>query len=237
MTLQIAFQAEPGRTFSATLERLSDGAFWDNQTDLAFESSPAFADRVIALTEGTAENAGSYAGANSGDLGDAGRVRIRVHDAAQSDRVVGLAEAEVIGGREVVAADHQADLGSIPSAAEIATAVWNTSQAAFTSPGTFGFFLDAAVSQVGVGGSGGGSGGGAGTGSTGDYLADLIAARDNVALQLADITAHPKPSYSIDGQSVDWDTHVGVLSEKLETLNRAIQAAEPFEIHTTGLTG
>lgn len=68
------------------------------------------------------------------------------------------------------------------------------------------------------------------------YLSDLITARDHIAAQLADITANPKPSYSIDDQWIDWDTHFKALSDRLETLNRTIQSAEPFELHTTGLT-
>ena len=75
-----------------------------------------------------------------------------------------------------------------------------------------------------------------GQGGTGDYLADLLATRDNIARQLADITARPKPSYQIDGQSVSWDEHFRVLCAELERVNHAIAASEPFEFHSIGYT-
>jgi hypothetical protein len=112
-------------------------------------------------------------------------------------------------------------------AASAIDAIWDEPQAGHATAGTFGFYLDATISGIG-GGSGSGSA------ASGTYLADLVATRDNIAIQLADLTANPKPTYSIDGQEVDWDTHFRTLSERLESLNRAIQAAEPFEIHTTG---
>jgi len=75
-----------------------------------------------------------------------------------------------------------------------------------------------------------------GTAGTGDYLTDLLSARDNIARQLADLTAQPKPSYQIDGQSVSWDEHFRGLCAELERLNYALQASEPFEFHSTGYT-
>jgi len=68
------------------------------------------------------------------------------------------------------------------------------------------------------------------------YLEDLIAARDNIAAQLASLTTDPKPSYDIDGQRVGWNDHFRALSRELERLNQMIQAAEPFELDTWGNT-
>lgn len=68
------------------------------------------------------------------------------------------------------------------------------------------------------------------------YLADLLTARNNIAAQLAELTAAPKPSYQIDGQQVSWDEHFRFLCAELERLNFAIQASEPFEFHSTGTT-
>lgn len=72
------------------------------------------------------------------------------------------------------------------------------------------------------------------TSSTGDYLQDLIAARDNIAAQLVEITADPKPTYSIDDQWIDWDTHFKALTDRLDRLNASIQAIQPFELSTKG---
>lgn len=128
------------------------------------------------------------------------------------------------GGLPTVDAAGAVAVASLSAAA--IDAIWDEPQSGHATAGTFGFFLDAAISgitAVGVGSSG-----------TGTYLADLVATRDNIALQLADLTANPKPTYEIDGQSIDWDTHFRALSERLDALNRAIQAAEPFEVHSTG---
>ncbi len=116
------------------------------------------------------------------------------------------------------------------TAVEVASAVWDELQVGHTTAGTFGAYLDAAISSLSSGSSGSTST------STGNYLQDLVAARDNVALQLADLTANPKPTYDVDGQKVDWDTHFKALSAQLESLTLAIQGAEPFEVQTTGYT-
>lgn len=70
--------------------------------------------------------------------------------------------------------------------------------------------------------------------SSDDYLPDLITARNQIAAQLAEITANPKPSYSIDDQWVDWSTHFKGLCDRLERINQAIQDAQPFELATIG---
>ncbi len=132
------------------------------------------------------------------------------------------------GGLPTADADNAIAVASLSAAA--ISAIWDEPQAAHTTAGTFGFFLDAAISALATGSAG------SGTGSVGDYLQDLLATRDNVAAQLAEITANPKPSYSVDDQWVDWDTHFKALSDRLEKLNQAIQAAQPFEIQTTGYT-
>ncbi|MCA9246853.1 MAG: hypothetical protein KDA42_07045 [Planctomycetales bacterium] len=114
------------------------------------------------------------------------------------------------------------------SVASIVAGVWNEPQTSYTTAGTFGAFLDATISSFGA------------TVSTqlgtGAYAIDLLSARDNIAKQLADITANPKPTYDIDGQRVDWDAHFRALSAQLESIELAIQGSEPFEVRTTGYT-
>ena len=64
------------------------------------------------------------------------------------------------------------------------------------------------------------------------YVDSLITARDNFATQLAEISAAPKPSYTVDGQQVSWTDHYRFLSEQIDKLNQQISAASPFEIQT-----
>ena len=50
------------------------------------------------------------------------------------------------------------------------------------------------------------------------------------------ITANPKPSYSIDGQSVSHSQHLKNLQETVEWCNEQVNNEEPFEVVTQGLT-
>jgi hypothetical protein len=69
-------------------------------------------------------------------------------------------------------------------------------------------------------------------------LDTLTSAKANVASILAEITANPKPSYSIDGQSVSWESYFSMLTDKLEKLNQLIQVeGGPFEQQTQALPG
>ena len=43
---------------------------------------------------------------------------------------------------------------------------------------------------------------------------------------LADAMANPKPSYSIDGQSVNWDAYVERLQRQIEWAREQIKEAE-----------
>jgi hypothetical protein len=67
------------------------------------------------------------------------------------------------------------------------------------------------------------------------FLENLSTARDNIAANLAAMTADPKPNYTIDGQSVSWQSLFDSYLQQLEKLNAQIAAADPFEIHSQGL--
>ena len=57
------------------------------------------------------------------------------------------------------------------------------------------------------------------------YAANLETARNNVAARLVDITANPKPDYSVDGESYSWTSYFQALTAQLEALNKALQTA------------
>jgi hypothetical protein len=69
------------------------------------------------------------------------------------------------------------------------------------------------------------------------YLENLHTAREQIAANLATITAEPKPNYSIDGQSVSWQSLVESYTQQLARLDALIASAEPFEIPSQGTTG
>lgn len=70
-----------------------------------------------------------------------------------------------------------------------------------------------------------------------DEATNLQQALDNVAAKLAEITANPKPSYSIDGQSVSWGTYYKDLVALRNDLKAAlVNAQDPYEMHVQGTT-
>lgn len=67
------------------------------------------------------------------------------------------------------------------------------------------------------------------------YAENLETARDNIAAIIAEITADPKPTYSLEGQSVSWESYLSMLLDKQEVLNKAIQqAGSPFQVTHRG---
>ena len=59
----------------------------------------------------------------------------------------------------------------------------------------------------------------------------------NVTALIAQITANPQPSYSLDGQSVSWSEYLSLLIEKLEALQEAsIYLSGPYQIVTAAVT-
>lgn len=68
------------------------------------------------------------------------------------------------------------------------------------------------------------------------YVDDLTTARNNFAAKLAEVSAAPKPSYSIDGQQVSWTDYYRFLSEQVEKLNQQIASGESYEEVSIGIT-
>jgi hypothetical protein len=54
--------------------------------------------------------------------------------------------------------------------------------------------------------------------------------------QLAELRAAPKPSYTLDGQSVSWETYAASLQETIDWCDRKLAATAPFEIRSEGTT-
>ena len=68
--------------------------------------------------------------------------------------------------------------------------------------------------------------------STPDYLTSLIAARDNAAAMLVEITKSPKPSYTVHGHSVSWTEYQKMLLGQIAEINKQITQGTPFEFIT-----
>lgn len=117
--MNIAVSYSTGATLVATLERLSDGYEWRQAATAGWEAAgtSSFANRKITLTEGSSEKGGSYASADLSSLGDALRVRIRIHDDADTnDKTIAVFERWVIGSEDYDVSDVIAISGDTTAA-------------------------------------------------------------------------------------------------------------------------
>ncbi|MGE3804156.1 MAG: hypothetical protein AB7K24_05740 [Gemmataceae bacterium] len=65
---------------------------------------------------------------------------------------------------------------------------------------------------------------------------DLQTTYDQLAANLAEITASPKPTYSIDGQKVSWAEYHRLLTDQLKAVRELIAAdSGPYEFRTQAL--
>lgn len=63
---------------------------------------------------------------------------------------------------------------------------------------------------------------------------NLTTALNQIATQLADLTAAPKPSYSVNGRSISWGEHFAALTARYEEIEKMLQRADgPFELRST----
>jgi hypothetical protein len=54
--------------------------------------------------------------------------------------------------------------------------------------------------------------------------------------QLVAIRIDPKPTYSVDGQSVSWESYAESLQRTVDWCDRKLSDYEPFEFQTRGDT-
>ena len=54
--------------------------------------------------------------------------------------------------------------------------------------------------------------------------------------RIAEITAQPKPSYTLDGQTVSWGDYLAKLRTTVDWCQRKLAGQQPFEIHSQGTT-
>ncbi len=66
---------------------------------------------------------------------------------------------------------------------------------------------------------------------------DLMTAKANVAALIAQVTASPAPSYSVNGVSVSAESYLAMLVQRAKDLNDLIQVeGGPLEVVTQGVT-
>ena len=53
---------------------------------------------------------------------------------------------------------------------------------------------------------------------------------------IAQVTADPKPDYTLDGQTVSWADYLARLRDTVDWCERKLAGHEPFEIRSRGAT-
>jgi hypothetical protein len=53
---------------------------------------------------------------------------------------------------------------------------------------------------------------------------------------IAEITAQPKPTYQIDGQSIAWGNYLLQLQQTVDWCNEKLAGARPFEMQSQAYT-
>jgi len=59
-----------------------------------------------------------------------------------------------------------------------------------------------------------------------ERLFSLRKSRDNILTVIESVTAEPKPTYNIDGQSVKWGEYLKQLQDSLASIEEMISAAD-----------
>lgn len=68
-------------------------------------------------------------------------------------------------------------------------------------------------------------------------MSDLSDALDNIRARIKEITAAPKPNYTVDGQSVKWGDYLKQLLEGERQIVDAVSREDgPFEERTQAFT-
>lgn len=60
--------------------------------------------------------------------------------------------------------------------------------------------------------------------------------RTQLLERIKEVTAAPKPNYSIDGQQVSWQSYLDSLFKQLDQVNAQINAETPFEEVSRGVS-
>lgn len=69
-----------------------------------------------------------------------------------------------------------------------------------------------------------------------DDLTQLATIKSQALARIIEITSSPKPTYSIDGQSVSWSDYLRQLQETVAWCDERLAGDDPFEFATEAYT-
>jgi hypothetical protein len=67
-------------------------------------------------------------------------------------------------------------------------------------------------------------------------IQQIAVIRSQTLMRLAEITAQPKPTYAIDGQTVNWNDYLKQLQATIDWCDGKLAAETPVEVHSQGCT-
>jgi len=67
-------------------------------------------------------------------------------------------------------------------------------------------------------------------------LEQLQTIRSQALAAIAEITANPKPSYTVDGQSVSWNSYLRRLRQTVDWCEQKLAGQQPVEIRSQATT-
>jgi len=67
-------------------------------------------------------------------------------------------------------------------------------------------------------------------------LEQIQAIKSQTLARIAELTAQPKPTYYLDGQSVSWNEYLKRLQATVGWCDRQLAGLEPIEVHSQGIT-
>ncbi len=67
-------------------------------------------------------------------------------------------------------------------------------------------------------------------------LEQLRAIKAQALARIAELTAQPKPTYYLDGQTVSWNDYLARLEDTVDWCQRKLAGEEPFEVQSQGVT-
>jgi hypothetical protein len=67
-------------------------------------------------------------------------------------------------------------------------------------------------------------------------LEQIVTIKSQTLARMAEITAQPKPTYQIDGQSVAWGDYLVQLQKTVDWCNEKLAGESPVEVQSQGYT-
>ena len=68
-----------------------------------------------------------------------------------------------------------------------------------------------------------------------EHLEQIKTIRSQTLQRIAEITAEPKPSYTIDGQSVNWNDYLKALRETISWCDLMMNIESPGDVVSRGI--